>query len=232
MSLRALFLSGFFSLWLGVGAALAQPTAIAGLYTTGLNGAGALLGHNQVDANYVVTASSRGVGYTGSAYSVRTNAIPAGWTANTTSARWVVGNKPGGGDGNDPSRPSGTFDYTINFDLPAGAQVYAVSITGMGAADDSATIYVNGILVVGQTLTGAGATNSFTLNSSNATFLHHNNTLTFRVNNVTNPSATGLLITSLSGTANVPEVGAFLPVAGALALLAGIRVWRRRTSPR
>lgn len=228
MSRPALILWCLLGVLTAVGSAYAQPTSIAGLYLTGVDDSNTRLGSNVVDPHYVITASSEGSGYTGNSYTVRGSAIPGGWTSNPTDARWIVNNKPGGGDGNDPARPVGTYDYTLTFDLPAGAQVYAVSITGTGAADDSATIYVNGTLVSGESLSGYGATNSFSLTSSNATFLHNNNTVTFRVNN-SGSGASGLLITSLSGTAIVPEVGAFLPVAGALFLFASVRVWRRRT---
>jgi hypothetical protein len=103
-----------------------------------------------------------------------------------------------------------------------------VSITGEGAADDSATIYVNGVLVVGQTLATDGATNAFTLNASNATFNSGSNTITFRVNNVTNKSTTGLMISSFSGTVIVPETAAGLPAAVAVLVSGAVAFLRRR----
>lgn len=215
----------------GTNAACAQLTTISGLFTTGVDSLSAPLADMQSDPHYVVTASTLGATYTGDSYTVKNGKHGTGWTSNTSAAKWIVGEKPGGNDGVDPDRPVGTFDYTLTFDLPTGAQVWAVSITGTGAADDSAAIYVNGTLVSGQTLSGYSSTNAFTLNSSNATFLNYGNTLTFRVNN-TAIGPTGLLVTGLSGTAMVPEVGAFLPVAGALALMAGIKVRRRLLTKR
>ena len=136
-----------------------------------------------------------------------------------------------GTGGANPQRVSGTFDYTLTFTMPAGAQLTTVSITGAGAADDSATIYVNGTLVSGQALSAATGTNSFTLDSSNAAFVAGSNTVTFRVNNVTNKSNTGLFVSSFSGTVIVPETAAYLPAAGAVGiygLLALRRRWRTR----
>lgn len=217
-----------FSLF-GIGtAARAQTVSIAGLYTTGVNNSNALLGNNTQDAHYVITANTAGsTQYNGNSYTVTTSALGGSWVANTSSARWVVAPKSGSNDGNDPTRPNGTYDYTLTFTMPTGAQLNTVSIAGIGAVDDTAAIYVNGTLVSGQTLNSWSSTNSFSLNSSNSTFLSTTNTIMFRVNN-SGGGATGLLITSLSGTAVVPEVATFLPVAVALALFAAIRVVRRQ----
>jgi hypothetical protein len=208
-------------------AARAQTVSIAGLYATGVDNTNTLLGSNTIDSHYVVTASSL-AGNTGNAYTVKAQEVTnAGWTANLAAARWLVNEKSGGGDGNNPSRGIGTFDYQLTFTMPVGAQLNTVLISGSGAADNSATIYVNGTLVSGQSLSGSASTNSFTLDSTNAAFVSGSNTITFRVNNTT-VSPTGLLISTLSGTAVVPEVGAFLPVLGALVLVGAIRIKRRR----
>jgi hypothetical protein len=216
--------------------ARAQLTNITGLFTTGVDGSNVLLGNNVADAHYVVSnvPALAPVNNAGSSMTVST-ALPAGWAANTASARWVT--TPGtpakgtGTGGANPQRVSGTFDYTLTFTMPAGAQLTTVSITGAGAADDSAAIYVNGTLVSGQALSAATGTNSFTLDSSNAAFVAGSNTVTFRVNNVTNKSNTGLFVSSFSGTVIVPETAAYLPAAGAIGiygLLALRRRWRTR----
>lgn len=215
--------------------ARAQLTAITGLFTTGVDNSNALLGNNVADAHYVVTAKPAGApaDNLGSSMTV-TTPLPAGWAANTSSARWVTtpgtAAKGAGSGGANPQRVSGTFDYTLTFTMPAGAQLATVSITGSGAADDSATIYVNGVLVSGQSLSSAASSNSFTLDSSNAAFVSGSNTITFRVNNVTNKSDTGLFINSFSGSVIVPETAAYLPPAGAVGiygLLALRRRWRK-----
>lgn len=207
----------------------AQTVSIAGLFASGVDGSGALLGDAVNDAHYVVTASTAGNNYLGTSYTVSTAHIDGAWTPNTSSARWIVSPRPGSPDGK-ATRPDGTFDYTITFTMPVGAQLGTVSITGTGAAGDSGTIYVNGVLVSGETLAGGVSTNSFTLNAANSTFAAGSNTITFRVTNVGNNSSTGLLITGMSGTVVVPEVGAFLPVAGALLLFAAIKAWPWRTA--
>lgn len=209
----------------------AQLTSIPGLFTTGVKNSGSTLGNNVPDSHYVVTASSAGDNYTGAAYTVKSNQLDPGWTGNSNSARWIVAPMPGTNDGNDPTRPAGTYDYTLTFDMPAGAQLTMVAITGEGAADNSADIYVNGVLVSGETLAGPGASNAFTLNSSNAAFVSGSNTITFRVTNTVAGSATGLLISSFSGSVIVPEVGAWLPIAGALSAFAfvrGHRWWKEK----
>lgn len=206
--------------------------SISGLYTTGVNNSSTLLGNNVQDSHYVVTASSEGSSYLGNTYTVSSGALDSGWTANTSTARWVVA-PDGGSNGADPSRPAGTYDYTLTFNMPSGAQLSWVSISGTGAADQSAAIYVNGVLVSGQSIAGSGSTSSFTLNASNASFTSGTNTITFRVTNEGKgrggggSTASGLFIASLSGTVVVPETGAWLPAAGAMALY-GLVSWRRR----
>jgi hypothetical protein len=216
-----------FSLLVPGATAFAQTVSIAGLFTTGMNNTNSLLGDNAVDSHYVIDGPS--TSYDGNSRTVTASALAGGWVANTSSARWIT-TPLSGTDGTNPSRPNGLYDYTLTFTMPTGAQLGTVSIAGIGAVDDTAAIYVNGILVSGQTLNSWSSTNGFSLNSSNATFTSTTNTIMFRVNN-SGGGATGLLITSLSGTAVVPEVAAFLPVAGALALFAAIKVRRRQTAP-
>lgn len=226
-SLRLRFIIFAAIISLGSSGARAQVVSIDGLFATGVDGSGATLGDAALDAHYVVTASSAGSNYTGTSYAVSTSFLDGAWAANSSSARWIVDPRPGNPDGK-ATRPDGTFDYTITFTMPTGAQLTTASISGNGAAGDSGAIYVNGVLVSGEAIAGGSSTNAFTLNSTNSTFAAGSNTVTFRVTNATNNSSTGLLITSLSGTVVVPEVGAFLPVAGALLLLAGVKVWRWR----
>ncbi len=229
--------------WIIVGCACAaalqaQTVSIPGLFRTGVNNSGNRLGENVVDAHYVVTAipSNAPADNLGASYTVRNSALPGGWVAApgsaTSGSRWIT--TPGTAtsgllNGNDPSRVSnGNFDYTLTFTMPAGAILSTVSITGAGAADNSAQIFVNGVLVSGQSILGSGSTNSFTLTGANASFQVGNNTIRFRVfNNVTD---TGLLISSLSGTVSVPEVGTVLPLIGAIGLYA-LGLWRRRQGP-
>jgi hypothetical protein len=211
--------------------ARAQLTSIAGLFTTGVDASGTALGNNVQETNYVITASSAGTPTGGGAYTVRAVSLGVGWMANPASgSRWVVADSGGTNPGNNPSRAAGTYDYTLTFAMPAGAQLATVSISGTGAADNSATIYVNGVLVSGQSLAGSGATSSFTLDASNAAFNSGSNTITFRVNN-TSSSATGLLINSLGGNVIVPENAAYLPAAGAVGV-AALMALRRRLQKR
>ena len=221
LALRSFLLTAL--LLLGASLAHAQTVSITGLYTTGVKNSGGLLANNKADAHYVVTASSAGSTYTGNSYTVTTPA--SGWLAETSTAQWIVAPN-GSTNGSNTTRPNGTYDYTLTFSMPAGAQLSTVSITGTGAVDDTATIYVNGTLVSGQTLNSWNSANSFTLDSSNASFITGSNTVTFRVNN-SGGGATGMMITSFSGTAIIPEVGAFLPVAAAVGVC-GLGLMARR----
>lgn len=205
----------------------AQTVSISGLYATGVDNNGVAMGNTALDAHYIVTANTAGNSqYSGTSYTVQTSSLGAGWVANTAAARWIVDPRPGSPDGTS-NRPAGTFDYTLSFNLPVGSILSTVAISGTGAADDSATIYVNGTLVSGVSLAASDSTNSFSLTAANSAFVAGANTITFRVSN-SSSSSTGLFISSLSGTAVVPEVGAFLPVVGALLLVAAMKLKRER----
>ena len=210
----------------------AQTVSIPGLFTTGVNNANAIMTNNAVDAHYVVSniPASAPSNNAGNSRVINTSALPGAWTGNTPAARWITtpGRSTGTGSGGEnPSRVNGTFDYTLTFTLPAGGILSTVNITGVGASDDSTEIFVNGTLVSGQSTASYTTTQAFTLNSSNASFVSGTNTITFRVNN-SGGGPTGLLITSLSGTVDIPEVGTWLPVLGAI-LLYGVVLWRRRS---
>ncbi len=217
-----------------VGVASAQTVAIPGLYATGVDNSGNRLGGNDPDPHYVVTAkpAAAPANNLGTSRTVNGNAIATFWVGNPTTSRWIT--TPGtpssgsGSGGQNPFRETGNYDYTLTFTMPAGAILSTVAISGVGAADNSATIYVNGVLVSGQSITTYGSTNSFSLTGANASFQTGTNTITFRVNN--NINNTGLLITSLSGTVSVPEVGAVLPILGAIGLYGLVIVRRRKTS--
>lgn len=215
-----------FSLLAGGPDAIGQTVSIAGLFTTGVNNSNALLGNNVADAHYVVDAPL--AVNDGNSRTVTT--LAGGWVANTTAARWITtpgtASSGGGSGGANTNRANGIYDYTLTFTMPAGAQLNTVSISGAGAVDDTATILVNGTLVAGQSINNYTSTNSFSLNSANATFTATTNTITFRTNN-SGGGPTGMIITSLSGTVVVPEVGAILPIVGALVLFASVRVGRR-----
>ena len=227
------------AIWLGLAGLIhAQTVPIAGLYATGVSNTNALLGNNASDSHYVVSnipasAPASNAGISRTVRETSANPLPAGWIANTSTARWITtpgastaGSGTNTSGGNNASRVNGTFDYTLTFDLPAGGILSSVNISGAGAAGDAAQIFVNGFLISGQATGTFSGASAFTLNSSNASFVSGTNTITFRVNN-SGAGATGLIITSLSGSVDVPEVGAWLPILGAIGLY-GIMLWRRR----
>ncbi len=215
--------------------ARAQLTSITGLFTTGVNASNVLLGNNVTDAHYVITAKPAAAPANNLGSSRTITTPTGGWTANTSTARWVTtpgtASNGGGSGGTNANRVLGDFDYTLTFTMPAGAQLTTVSITGTAAAGDSATIYVNGTLVSGQSIAGSASTSSFTLDSTNSAFGSGSNTIMFRVNNAVNKSSSGLFVGSMSGSVIVPENAAYLPAAGAVGiygLLALRRRWRMR----
>lgn len=233
-SLRAAFLFGVLLIFVSLNAS-AQTVAIQGLYATGVDDSNILLGDNKADAHYVVTAIPPAASSNNLGVSRTVTTLHPLWTANTSSARWITtkGNPSAGAGsgGNNSNRVAGDFDYTLTFTMPAGAVLSTISIAGIGAADNTSQILVNGVVVAGQSIATYTGTNPFSLNNSNATFVSGTNTITFRVTNVINN--TGILITSLSGTVAVPvpEVGTMFPIFGAVGFY-GFVLWRRRTSGR
>ena len=157
------------------GASMARAgtaTDVTGLYYTGINNGGGLLGGGAQDSHWAVTfASVAGTGdaaYQGSSYVVSNAYIDAGWTQNTAFAQWIV--PPGastaatggtlnvggdylpgngtGGNNNSFTRNQATFVYTLAFNITgtggAGSTVTnAVSISLTLSADDQYKVYVN-----------------------------------------------------------------------------------------
>lgn len=233
-----------------------------GLFPTGFNASGDSIGtveasstsEGVVDAHYSVAAVSTSVsGYTkyeGAAYATDT---ALGWHATVNGADWI---EPPGGtyspySGNPeywfPATgskvPSGIqYDYQIVFTVPTIYALSTVSIEGSLAADDYVDIYLNGqtskeIALTSSTLYTAGA--AFSLSTANG-LVSGVNTLTFAVFNLdagsTPSSPSGLDVfavgTGTYTTLGAPEVGAVIPVAGAVALYAGILAYRRGLKPK
>lgn len=140
-------------------------TGIYGLYYTGTNDSGALLGASSQDSHWTVTyAYANGVSHNskfeGKSYVVSSNYVDANWVDNTSKAQWIV--PPGaatsangqginaGGDylpGNGTSgNNSASYVYTLSFYLNGtgtGNVTNNVSISLTLAADDQAKVYVN-----------------------------------------------------------------------------------------
>lgn len=143
-------------------------TGISGLYYTGVNDSGGLLGATAQDSHWTVTyayanGSSSNSTYMGKAYVVSSSYVTSNWTPNTSTAQWIVppgastsqngGGLNGGGfylPGNGTSTSwngsMASYVYTLNFYIAgtgSGAVTNQVSISLTLAADDQATVYVN-----------------------------------------------------------------------------------------
>jgi len=196
-----------------------STVSISGLYTTGVTDSGALLAAGTNDAHWVITGDSapNPNAYLGVTY-VDPTSLAGGWVPNTSNAQWVTapgGVNCGNGAGNNALPASGGsgvniyYFYTLTFNMPANVNLSTATITGTIAADDAAQSVFNWTTVPSGAGQPSGATYTktanFTLNSSNATFVAGANTITFAVfNENPGPDPSGLLVTALSGTVQVP----------------------------
>jgi uncharacterized protein YhjY with autotransporter beta-barrel domain len=98
------------------------------LYNTGYNGI-TLAGPNEIDTHYTIT--NFGTGQT-----FQANPLAAGWVPNSANSQWItISNSTNLG-------PSITFEYRLVLThIPVGS---LVTISGLVAADDNATISANG----------------------------------------------------------------------------------------
>ena len=160
------------------------------LFDTGVLVQSTPLADNQTDPHYqLIDANGTGL-MPGAARTIVADGFPIGpWVGNSPESRWIV---PAATDA-DGNAAAGTFDYRTTFDL-SQVDPATVTISGQWAADDSATIYINGAST-GISVSGFGSLTSFTLSSG---FRSGTNTLDFVVTNGGGP--TGLRVTGLTGS--------------------------------
>lgn len=193
----------------------AAPTAIPGVFSTGVDQAGFPLPSGFVDPHYTVTASPVG------AVSALATAPFFMWNANTSSSSWI--NISGiAGDA-----PAGTYIYSISFSLN-GFDPGTASISGNWNSDNTSAIVLNGnpTGISHSTPWDFVTFDAFAINSG---FVSGLNTLSFVVENLPSDASnpTGLQVNILSATAvAVPEPAAL----AILSSLAAIAVWSRRRS--
>ena len=160
------------------------PTAIA-VYNTGL------AADSAVDPHYTIISSADS-GFPGpSAYVVISNTFPIGpWLTDGPNSKWI-GPRADAANGN----ALGTYVYRTTFDL-TGFNAATASLTGQYAADNSAIIKLNGV-VVGPSSSGYASFTPFTISSG---FIAGVNTLDFVVtNDPPTPNPTGVRV-EVSGT--------------------------------
>jgi hypothetical protein len=192
-------------------AAVAQMIAIPGLFKTGSNGAGGIIADGAADLNYKIVSSTN-PNYNGSPWgtAVNASAIPGDWVPNITSARWISDNATAA------TATGSVVTFRLTLDLTEFRPETA-SLTGEGAADDIASVLLNGTPI--GTLPGFGQLATFSASSG---FVRGINTLDFVVRD-TAANVAGLLVSDIRGTAFFPTPGAASVIAAAGIVAAGRR---------
>lgn len=192
--------------WLAAGccwlALQAGSATIPGLFPTGVNNSGALLGGGSVDPHYRLIQSADG-GFPGPNAWVVNDGYPIApaangvWLANGPTSKWIAPQAPQG-----TGNAAGDYVFRLSFDL-TGLEPASAIITGRWTSDNAGLdVRLNGAST-GITYDGNFGTFSemFTINRG---FREGTNTLDFVVNNAgTAGSPIGLRV-ELSGTAD-PE---------------------------
>ena len=164
-------------------ARLALLEAIPSLHNTGLDAAGLPIAGGSIDPFWTLVTNPDGAStdvFVGNA------GFPGAWMANSATSKWV-GPRANLGDG----MAGGDYAYRTTFDLTR-RDTNTVIIVGRWASDNWGTpVRLNGTEVSVPPSFNHNAWTTFTLASSNATFLPGVNTLDFVVNNEL-AGATGL----------------------------------------
>ena len=190
-------------------AATANAATIPGLFNTGVDAFGVVLGNGAVDNNYAISSG-------GNAVVVNQSNIPGTWLPNTSASRWVWQTATG-----QPVNVTRTF--TTTFDL-TGFMPATASITGRWATDNQGLdILINGVST-GQTAPGFTSWTNFSISTGFQTGV---NTLAFVMKDVGVISGfrAEFLSSSVDPVAAVP-VPAALPLL--VTALGGLFALRRR----
>lgn len=178
------------------------------IFNTGLDNLGALLPRGSIDPHYALLISADPA-FPGPSTIV--SSIPPAYVPNSSSSQWI---SPGPNNTQLDHYAVGTYTYQTTFDL-TGLDIGAALLTGQFAADDVATIFLNG-QNTGVT-TGPGGWTSFHLFSTASGFVSGVNTLDFIVTN-DGGGPSGLRV-EVSGTARALSTDVPEPSTGPAALL-------------
>ena len=153
------------------------------IFNTGVDDSNALLAVGFTDPHYLLNGASTFVG-----------ANPVGtWIPNGPDSQWITPTTDA-----SQALPVGTYTYTMVFTLPAAFT--SATLSGVWAADDVATMSLNGGPTVSTTVHGFV---DFTQFSITRGFVPGINTITFSVTNTVNPSPAGLRV-EISGFFTTP----------------------------
>jgi hypothetical protein len=198
-------------------ASQAQAGSITGLFSTGVDGSGALLPDGAADLHYVVTSpADPTVGPNPFAVSGHFPIPP--WAANTATAQWDTPKLHEGVDG--------AYNYTTTFTVVGDT---AVSITGKLSADDQVVdVLLNGVslgITTPDGLAGFSTLHPFSISSN---FVLGLNTLEFLTMN-NHFVETGLIV-DMRGT-SVPEPASLAMFGIGLSGLFAFRRFFKRAKP-
>jgi hypothetical protein len=181
------------------------------VFDTGVDSNGALLVTGAVDPHYAISASPAG------SQAAAARSLSGTWVSNTPSSQWIV-----------PSVHTfdvGDFFYTTTFSL---LSPNATTLSGLEAADNELTVFLNGKSVFTNTSSfGFASLTPFTINSG---FLVGTNTLVFEVHNDGGPTGLQVLLSGTTPSAATPEPASLVLVCCGCTVWLGIYAARRHLS--
>lgn len=195
----------------------AFATTIAGLTNTGVG-----LPNGSVDQNYALTVTSgttTGLG----AFGYASDSVHPNWMSSDALSKWLTPGKIAT-TSFDPSS-NGVYDWKLSFDL-TGYDAATASFSGQFAADNAATVWLNGVQL---TTASTGGFKGWTSFAASSGFQSGINTLDFKVTNYAqnggNPTGLRVEFTA-SSVAAVPEPETYAMLLAGLGLMGTVA--RRR----
>ena len=176
-------------------ATLAVLVPFPGIYNTGLSDSRTVLGDGQVDPHYKLVvnpnnpASNDSVVHDSTVFPI----VGGPWVPNSSISKWI------GPALNTTGAAAGNYSYQLTLDL-TGYDPRTAFLAGSWAADDSGSIFLNGV-DTGFSSAGFSVFSTFSLTNG---FVSGTNLIEFRVGNAS--SWTGLRVENLLGTAQKATV--------------------------
>ena len=112
--------------------------AITGLFSTGVDDAGAVLPADTTDPHYTLVSTPSGGPAAVTVDPTQFPLVFGPWTANGPASAWIAPHSE-----QFLGEPPGTYDYRTTFNL--GGDPSTAKITGEWAVDNSAILYLNGV---------------------------------------------------------------------------------------